>query len=84
MVAVAKILGLDPFNVGGAGVLNVNVSVIYKRGEGSFVDFAPVLVDSFGWHWSRGLLFVWHCVGRGVCVLVQQARCVISNVGQLM
>ncbi len=28
LVAVAKILSLDPFNVGDAGVLNVNVSIV--------------------------------------------------------
>ncbi len=75
LVAVAKILGLDPFNVGGAGVLDVNVSVIYKHGKGGFVNFAPVLVDSFGWHWSCGLLFVWHCMGRGVCACTTSTVC---------
>ncbi len=83
LVAVGKILVSDPVNVGGAGVLDVNFSVVYKRSEGGFVDFAPVLVDSFGWHWSCGLCLC-GTAGDGVCVLVQQARCVISNVGQLM
>ncbi len=75
MVAVAKILCLDPFDVGGAGVLDVNISVVCKRGEDGFVDFAPVLVGSFGWHWSCGLLFVWHCVGRGVCACTTSTVC---------
>ncbi len=73
---------MDPFDVGGAGVLDVNVSVVYKRGEGSCVDFAPVFVDSFG----IGVVGCCLCgiAWGGVCVLVQQAQCVISNVGQLM
>jgi hypothetical protein len=75
LVAVAKILGVDLVDVGGAGVLNVNVSIISMRSKGSFVNFAPVLVDSFGWHWSCGLLLVWHYGGRGVCACTTSTVC---------
>ncbi len=66
---VAKILILDPVNIGGAGVFDVNVSVIYKRSKGGFVDFAPVLVDTYI---VLGGIRVVGCV----CVALRGAGCV--------
>ncbi len=62
---MAEILAIDRVDVvRKGGVVDVNVSVFGKAGEGGFVNFDPVLVG-LGWHWSS-----WRIVVGGQCGLV--------------